>query len=68
MWGGTLFFRALEGMIDTVPELLWGVDDAEGNNERLKRLTNERKLGAMLDAFCDNPLNAPGHSRADWVA
>lgn len=63
-----LGFQALENIIEQSLSQLWGQDNHRENYDRLGRMTNQQKVEAWLREFRENPLNARGRSRPQWVA
>ena len=63
-----LAFQSLESIVEECLHLLWGHDHFEENHVRLARMTNQQKVDALLQEFRENPMNARGRSRPEWVA
>lgn len=63
-----LGFQAVESIVEECLQLLWGHDHFAENHARLARMTNQQKVDALLQQFRENPKNARGRNRPEWVA
>lgn len=63
-----VLFQWLEGIVDQCLLLLWGHENWAESQYRLAKMKNSEKLDVLLREFRENPANARGRTRPDWVA
>jgi hypothetical protein len=63
-----ILFQWLEGVVDQCLLLLWGHENLTAGQLRLAGMTNQQKVDALRREFHENPANARGRTRPDWIA
>jgi hypothetical protein len=63
-----IFFQEVEGKVDQILLLAWGLENWTANQAKLARLSNKEKIDAVQDVVLTSPIYARARERPEWLA
>lgn len=63
-----IFFQEVEGRVDHILLLAWGLGDWAANQAKLARMSNKEKIDAVQNAVLTSPAYARARASPEWLA